>query len=324
MNHAIRIYETGGPEVLKYETISVPEPAEGEVLIRQRAIGLNFVDTYQRSGLYAVPLPFTPGMEGAGVVEKAGAGVTHFKKGERVAYASGPLGAYAEWRTMPAARVVKIPDGVTEETAAAALVKGMTVEYLLNRTYKMQAGETILFHAAAGGVGLIACQWAKTLGARVIGTAGSPEKAALAKAHGCDEVILYKRENFVERVKELTGGKGVPVVYDSVGKDTFIDSLDCLQQRGMMVSFGNASGPVDPFPPGILSSKGSLFLTRPSLWHYTADDGEYAASANTVFDMIKSGRVKVTIYRSYKLAETMQAHADLEGRKTMGSVILKT
>lgn len=321
MNYAIRIHETGGPDVLKYEKIAVPTPGPGEILIRHTAIGLNFIDVYHRSGLYPLPLPFTPGTEGAGIVEALGEGVTTLKKGDRVAYAGG-LGSYAEQRIMPANRVVKIPDGISDEIAAASMVKGMTAEYLLNRTYKVKAGEMILFHAITGGVGLIACQWAKALGATVIGTAGSAEKIELAKQHGCDHVINYKTEDFVARVKEITNGKGVPVVYDSVGKDTFMGSLDCLQPRGLMVSFGNASGPVDAFSPGTLSTKGSLFLTRPSLWHYTSDDAEYAASAEALFDMIKSGKVKITIDQRYELKNAAQAQRDLESRRTTGSSIL--
>ncbi|MGB4106476.1 MAG: quinone oxidoreductase [Alphaproteobacteria bacterium] len=321
MSHAIRIHETGGPDVLKYEEITVPPPGPGEILIRHTAIGLNFIDIYHRSGLYPLPLPFIPGTEAAGVVEALGEGVTALKKGDRVAYASGP-GSYTEQRVMPAGRVVKIPDGISDETAAAAMVKGMTAEYLLNRTYRVKRGETILFHAIAGGVGLIACQWAKSLGAIVIGTAGSAEKMEIARQHGCDHVINYRTEDFVARVKEITGGRGVPVVYDSVGKDTFMASLDCLQPRGLMVSFGNASGPVEAFSPGTLSTKGSLFLTRPSLWHYTSDDNEYAASAKALFDMIKSGKIKISIERRYQLKDAAQAQRDLETRKTTGSSIL--
>jgi NADPH2:quinone reductase len=321
MSYAIRIHETGGPDVLKYEKITVPKPGPGEILIRHTAIGLNFIDVYHRSGLYPLPLPFTPGTEGAGLVEALGEGVTTLKKGDRVAYAGG-IGSYAEQRIMPANRVVKIPDSISDEIAAASMVKGMTAEYLLNRTYKVKPGETILFHAIAGGVGLIACQWAKALGTTVIGTAGSPEKIALAKEYGCDHVINYKTEDFVARVKEITKGQGVPVVYDSVGKDTFMGSLDCLQPRGLMVSFGNASGPVDTFALGTLSTKGSLYLTRPSLWHYTSDDVEYAASAKAMFEMIKSGKVKITIDQRYELKNAAQAQRDLEERKTTGSSIL--
>ncbi len=321
MTYAVRVHETGGPDVLKYEKIEVPRPGPGEVLVRHTAIGLNFIDIYHRSGLYPLPLPFIPGTEAAGVVEQTGSGVRSLKKGDRVAYASGP-GSYTGHRVMAAGRVVKIPRGISDEIAAAAMVKGITAEYLLNRTYKVKRGDTILFHAIAGGVGLIACQWAKALGATVIGTAGSAEKIELAKQYGCDHVINYRTEDFVARVKDITGGRGVPVVYDSVGKDTFMGSLDCLQPRGLMVSFGNASGPVDAFSPGTLSTKGSLFLTRPSLWHYIADDKEYAASANALFGMIKSGKVKIMIDRRYELKNAAQAQRDLESRKTTGSSIL--
>ena len=321
MNHAIRVYQTGGPEVLKYEETSVPAPGPGEILLRHTAIGLNFIDVYFRTGLYQAPLPFTPGMEGAGVIEEIGPDVQGFKKGDRVGYAYRPIGAYAEYRVFSADRLIKIHNEVSDEQAAAALLKGMTAEYLLLRTFPVQKGQTILFHAAAGGVGLIACQWAKRLGVNVIGTVGSEEKAELAKAHGCAHVINYKTENFVERVKEITDGKGVPVVYDSVGKTTFMDSLDCLQRRGTMVSFGNASGPVDPFSPGILSAKGSLYLTRPSMNDYAADVQEYQASARALFDVIKSG-VKIPINQNYALKNIAQAHKDLEGRKTKGSSIL--
>ncbi len=319
--NAISVHKTGGPDVLQYGAIDIPTPGPDDVLIRHNAIGINFIDVYQRTGLYAMPLPFVPGQEGAGVVEEVGGNVKTLKKGDRVAYGSGPVGAYAERRIMPAARVVKIPDGISDEIAAASMVKGMTAEYLLNRTYKVKAGETILFHAIAGGVGLIACQWAKALGAIIIGTAGSPEKMKLAQSYGCDHVINYKTENFVERVKEITGGKGVPVVYDSVGKDTFMGSLDCLSPRGMMVSFGNASGPVEPFAPGILSAKGSLFLTRPSLWHYTSTPEDYAASADALFKMILSGKIKISVEQRYALKDAAQAHSDLESRKTTGSSV---
>jgi NADPH2:quinone reductase len=322
MNHAIRIHATGGPEVLTYETVDMPKPAAGEVLIRQTAIGLNFIDVYYRTGLYQMPLPFIPGMEGAGVVEDVGAGVKTLKAGDRVCYATRPLGAYVEYRTLPEDRLIKIPDDITDEQAAAALEKGMTAEYLLRRTFPVQKGQTILFHAAAGGVGLIACQWAKSLGVNVIGTVSSEEKAKLAKENGCAHVIIYSKENFVERVKEITDGKGVPVVFDSVGKDTFMGSLDCLQRRGMMVSFGNASGPVDPFPPAILSAKGSLYLTRPSMNDYTHELNEYQQSAKDLFDVMRSGAVKVPIRQRYALKNVAQAHRDLEGRKTTGSSIL--
>ncbi len=323
MSYAIRVQKAGGPEVLEYTQVETPAPGPGEVLIRQSAIGVNYIDIYQRTGLYAVPTPYTPGQEGAGVIEAVGTGVTKFKTGDRVAVASPPMGAYAEYRVINAGRAVKLPDDVSDEQAAAAMVKGMTAEYLLNRTYKVKSGETILFHAIAGGVGLIACQWAKALGAIVIGTAGSAEKCALAKEYGCDHVINYREENFVERVRDITDGKGVPVAYDSVGKDTFMASLDCLQPRGLMVSFGNSSGPVESLAPGTLSSKGSLYLTRPSLWHYTADESEYEASANALFNMIEAGKIKINASERYALKNAAQAHMDLESRKTAGSIILK-
>ncbi len=322
MSYAMRVQEYGGAEALKAEDIEVGAPGPDEILIRQSAVGLNFIDTYHRTGLYPLELPFTPGMEGAGVVEETGDNVTELKPGDRVAYASLPVGAYAEKRVMPAERVVKIPDGITDEQAAASMLKGMTVEYLLNRAYKVQPGQIILFHAAAGGVGLIACQWAKALGVTIIGTAGNAEKAELAKAHGCDHVILHRQENIVERVMDITDGKGVAVVYDSIGRDTFEDSLDCLQGRGTMVSFGNASGPVEPFAPAMLSAKGSLTLTRPTLMDYTADPDEYQASAQALFTMIESGKVKIEINQRYDLKDAAQAHRDLESRKTTGSTIL--
>jgi NADPH:quinone reductase len=321
MNHAIRVYAPGGPEVLTYEEISMPKPAPGEVLIRQTAIGLNFIDVYHRTGLYPLPAPFIPGMEAAGVVEEIGNDVKALKKGDRVGYATRPIGAYVEYRIMAEDRLIKIPDGISDEQAAAALEKGMTAEYLLHRTFPVQKGQTILFHAAAGGVGLIACQWAKSLGVTVIGTVSSEEKAKLAKENGCEHVIIYTRENFTERVREITDGKGVPVVYDSVGKTTFLDSLDCLSPRGMMVSFGNASGPVDPFPPGILSQKGSLYLTRPSMNNYTEELHEYQQSAKDLFAVMKSGAVKIDVRQKYALKDAAQAHRDLESRKTTGSSI---
>ncbi len=322
MPKAIRFHKTGGPEVLVWEDVEVGDPGPGQVRIRQHAVGLNFVDVYQRSGLYPMQLPSGTGSEGAGVVEAVGAGVTELKAGDRVAYASAPLGAYSEVRLYPADRAVKIPDGISFETAAAMMLKGMTAQYLIKRTFKVQPGMTVLWHAAAGGVGLIASQWLKTLGVTVIGTVGSDQKAALAKAHGCEHTIVYTRENFVERVKEITGGKGVPVVYDSVGKLTFMGSLDCLQPIGMMVSFGNASGAVEPFPPTILAQKGSLYLTRPTLVNYTAKREDLVACANDLFDVVKSGKVKIEIAQRYALKDAAQAHRDLEGRKTTGSTVL--
>jgi len=322
MPKAIRFHKTGGPEVLVWEDVEVGDPGAGQIRIRQHAVGLNFVDVYQRSGLYQMPLPSGTGSEGAGVVEAVGAGVTEFKPGDRVAYASAPLGSYAEARLYPADRAVKIPDGISFETAAAMMLKGMTAQYLIKRTFKVQPGMTVLWHAAAGGVGLIASQWLKALGVSVIGTVGSDAKAALAKAHGCEHTIVYTRENFVERVKEITGGKGVPVAYDSVGKLTFMGSLDCLQPLGMMVSFGNASGAVDPIAPTILAPKGSLYLTRPTLVNYTAKREDLVACANDLFDVVKSGKVKIEIAQRYALKDAAQAHRDLEARKTTGSTVL--
>ena len=322
MPKAIRFHKTGGPEVLVAEDVEVGDPGQGQIRIKQHAVGLNYLDTYHRTGLYPLPLPSGLGSEGAGVVEAVGAGVTEFKAGDRVAYASAPVGAYAEARLYPADRAVKIPEGISFETAAAMMLKGMTAQYLIKRTFKVQSGMTVLWHAAAGGVGLIACQWLKALGVKVIGTVGSDEKAALAKSHGCEHAIVYTRENFVERVKELTGGKGVPVVYDSVGKTTFMGSLDCLQALGLMVSFGNASGAVEPFPLTLLSQKGSLYITRPTLVSYTAKREDLLATANDLFEVVKSGKVKIEIAKRYPLKDSAQAHRDLEARKTTGSVVL--
>jgi NADPH2:quinone reductase len=322
MSKAIRMHQAGGPEVLQWEDIEVGAPGAGEVHIRNTAVGLNFIDIYHRSGLYPLPMPSGIGLEGAGVVEAVGSGVTDLKTGDRVAYASAPLGAYAEQRLMPADRLVKLPDGIDERTAAAMMLQGMTVQYLIRRTYKVKAGETVLFHAAAGGVGLIACQWLKHLGVTVIGTVGSDEKAELARAHGCAHTIVYTRENFVERVKEITDGAKVPVVYDSVGKDTWDGSLDCLQRMGMMVSFGNASGAVAPFSAGILSAKGSLYLTRPTLVDYTAKREDLVATAQDLFDVVRSGAVKIEINQTYPLRDAAQAHRDLVDRKTTGSTVL--
>jgi NADPH2:quinone reductase len=319
---AIRFHKTGGPEVLVWEDVEVGEPGPGQVRIRNHAVGLNYLDTYYRSGLYPLQLPVGCGSEGAGVVEAVGPGVTDLKAGDRVAYASAPIGSYAEARLYPADRTVKVPEKVSFETAAAMMLKGMTVEYLIRRTFKVQPGMTVLWHAAAGGVGLIACQWLKALGVKVIGTVGSDAKAELAKAHGAEHTIVYTRENFVERVKEVTGGKGVPVVYDSVGKLTFAGSLDCLQPFGMMVSFGNSSGPVDPVPPTLLAQKGSLFLTRPTLVTYTARREDLLASANALFEVVGSCKVKIEIEQRYPLKDAAQAHRDLEARKTTGSTIL--
>jgi NADPH2:quinone reductase len=322
MTKAIRFHKTGGPEVLQLEEVSVGEPGAGELRLRHTAIGVNFIDTYQRSGLYPMPLPAGAGNEGAGVVEAVGSGVSGIKAGDRVAYTGGTPGSYAEARLYPADRVVKIPAGISDEQAASIMLKGMTAQYLIHRTYAVKAGDTVLFHAAAGGVGLIACQWLKALGATVIGTVGSDEKAALAKSHGCDHPIVYTRENFVERVKQITGGKGVPVVYDAVGKTTWEGSLDCLRPRGMMVSFGNASGAVAPFAIGVLAQKGSLYLTRPTLVTYIASRAELEQTSQSLFDVVKSGKVKIEITGRYKLADAAQAHRDLEARKTTGCLVL--
>ncbi len=322
MTKAIRIHEAGGPEVLKYEDVDTGDVGPGEVRLKQTAIGLNFIDVYQRTGMYPIgDLPKTLGMEAAGVIEEVGDGVEGFAVGDRVAYAMG-LGAYAEERVWGTDRLVKLPDAIDDETAAAMMLQGMTAYYLLNRTYQVKAGDTILFYAAAGGVGLIACQWAKHLGATVIGCVGTQEKAELAKAHGCDHPILYRDENVPERVKEITGGEGVAVVYDSVGKDSFDDSLDCLRPFGLMVSFGSASGPVDPFNIAALGPKGSLHLTRQTLGTHTATRALLDECAGALFDMVGGGNVKINVNQTYPLAETEQAHRDLEARKTTGSTVL--
>ncbi len=322
MPHAIRIHQTGGPEVLCWEEVDVPAPAAGEATVRHQAVGLNFIDTYHRTGLYPLPLPAGIGLEGAGVVEAVGAGVSEVKVGDRVAYAGGPVGAYAEVRNIPAHRLLKLPDGIAFNTAAAMMLQGLTAAYLLRRTYRVQAGDAVLIHAAAGGVGLIACQWAKALGTTVIGTVGSPAKAELARAHGCDHVINYSTENFTQRVREITGGEGVPVVYDGVGKDTFMGSLDSLRPLGMMVAYGNASGPVPPFDVLLLSQKGSLFLTRPTIVHYTAKRADLEALGAELFDVVASGKVRIEVNQTYALKDAAQAHRDLEARKTTGSTIL--
>jgi NADPH:quinone reductase len=321
MTHAIRIHETGGPDVLRWDEIQLGKPGPGEALIRQTASGLNFIDVYHRSGLYKMPLPMVLGSEGAGVVEAIGPGVAAVKPGDRVAYAM-ERGSYAEERLIKADRLVAIPDGITDQQAAAMMLKGMTAQYLVRRIHRVKAGDTILVQAAAGGVGLIVCQWAKHLGATVIGTAGSEAKAALAKSHGADHVILYDSEDLVARVGELTGGAKVPVVYDSVGKDTFMKSLDWLRPLGMMVLFGQSSGAVAPFDPNILAGKGSLFLTRPSLGAYTASREDLVATARDLFDVVKSGAVKIEVNQTYALKDAAQAHRDLESRKTTGSTVL--
>jgi NADPH2:quinone reductase len=322
MPNAIRIHQTGGPEVLTWETVDVPAPAAGEVTVRHHAVGLNFIDTYHRTGLYPLPLPSGIGLEGAGVVEAIGAGVTEVKVGDRVAYAGGPVGAYAEVRNIPAHRLLKLPDAIAFDTAAAMMLQGLTAAYLLRRTYRVQPGDAVLIHAAAGGVGLIACQWAKALGATVIGTVGSPAKAELAKAHGCDHVINYSTENFTQRVREITGGEGVPVVYDGVGKDTFMGSLDSLRPLGMLVTYGNASGPVPPFDLLLLSQKGSLFVTRPTIMHYTAKRADLEALGAELFEVVASGKVRIEVNQTYPLKDAGQAQRDLEARKTTGSTVL--
>ncbi|MFN2349305.1 MAG: quinone oxidoreductase [Thioalkalivibrio sp.] len=323
MTHAIRIHETGGPEVMRWESIEVGDPGHGEVRLRQTAVGLNFIDVYFRTGLYPLPaMPGGLGMEAAGVVEAVGEGVDTLKEGDRVAYATPPPGAYAEARIMPAARLVKLPDNIEERTASAMMLRGMTAHYLLRRIHRVESGDTVLIHAAAGGVGLIACQWAKHLGATVIGTVGNDEKADMARAHGCEHPIVYTREDFVARVREITEGKGVDAVYDSVGKDTFMGSLDCLRPRGMMVTFGNASGPVPAFEPALLAKKGSLFLTRPTLFNYTSTPEDLNWAAGDLFEVVGSGAVKIKINQSYALKDASQAHRDLEGRKTTGSTVL--
>lgn len=323
MVKAVRIHATGGPEQMQWEDVDVGEPADGQIRVRHAAVGLNFIDVYFRSGAYPAPsLPFIPGLEAAGVVDAVGSGVTDLAPGDRVAYASPPLGAYAEARLLPADRAIRIPDGVDDQTAAAMMLKGMTAQYLLHSAYRVRSGETILFHAAAGGVGLIACQWAKHLGATVIGTVGSEEKAALAKSHGCDHPIIYTQHNFVEKVKEITDGKGVPVVYDSVGADTFMRSLDCLKPFGTMVSFGQSSGKVEPFDIGVLSAKGSLFLTRPTLMTYAAQRADLENMANELFDVVANHHVAIEVKQTYALCDAIQAHQDLEARKTVGSTVL--
>lgn len=322
MTHAIRFHQTGGPEVLSWEEVSVGAPGPGEARVKHAAVGLNFIDTYHRTGLYPLPLPSGIGLEGAGTVEAVGEGVTSLKPGDRVAYAGGPLGAYAEERLIPADRLLKLPDSIDFRTGAAMMLQGLTAAYLLRRTYPVKAGDTVLIHAAAGGVGLIACQWAKALGATVIGTVSTEAKADLARAHGCDHPILYTRENFAQRVREITGGEGVPVVYDGIGKDTWAGSLDSLRPLGMMVSFGNASGPVGLLDPLVLSQKGSLFFTRPTLMHYIAKRADLEALAGELFTMVGSGQVKIEVNQTFALKDAAAAHIALEGRQTTGSTIL--
>jgi NADPH2:quinone reductase len=323
MSKAIRVERTGGPEVLQWADMPVGQPGPGEALVRHTAIGMNFIDVYHRRGLYPLPsLPAVIGLEAAGRVEAVGPGVTEVVPGDRVAYAGGPTGAYSEARVIPSDRLVKLPDGIDDRRAAAMMLKGMTAEYLLRRTYAVKPGDAMLVHAAAGGVGLIVCQWAKTLGATVIGTVGTKDKAELANAHGCDHVIVTGEEDVVARVREITGGEGVSVVYDSVGKDTFMRSLDCLRPRGLMVSFGQASGMVPPLDISILSAKGSLFLTRPTLMTYTASREDLMASAAALFDAVLRGGVRIEVRQTYPLRDAARAHADLEARKTTGSTVL--
>jgi NADPH2:quinone reductase len=321
MPHAIRVHETGGPEVLKWEEVEISDPGPGQIRIRQEAAGLNYIDVYHRTGLYPQELPFTPGVEGAGVVEALGPGVTNVQVGDRVAY-GGPVGGYAERRLIPAERVVELPDAISSEQAAAMMLQGMTAEMLVKRVYPVKSGDTILVHAAAGGVGLILCQWAKALGATVIGTVSTDEKAELARAHGCDHPIIYTRQDFVAEVDRITDGARVAVVYDGVGKDTFMKSLDCLKRRGMMASFGNASGPVDPFDALLLARKGSLFLTRPTLYDYTLDPADLQQSARELFEVVASGKVQIEIGQRFALEDAAEAHRALEARKTSGSTVL--
>ncbi|NBC31399.1 MAG: NADPH:quinone reductase [Alphaproteobacteria bacterium] len=322
MVHAIRLHEAGGPEKLCWEEVAVGEPGPGQVRLTHAAIGLNYIDTYHRTGLYPLELPTGLGLEGAGVVTAVGPDVTDLEVGQRVAYASPPPGAYAEERLMPADRLVPLPDFITEKQAAGMMLQGMTAQYLLRRTYPVKPGDTILLHAAAGGVGLIACQWAKHLGATVIGTVGTEEKAALARAHGCDHPIIYTREDFVARVREITNGAGVPVVYDSVGRSTFMGSLDCLQPRGLLVSFGQASGSVPPLDIGALSAKGSLYLTRPILMHYTAARQELLYTATELFEVVQAGAVRIEVNQTFPLKDAAEAHRALEARQTTGSTVL--
>jgi len=322
MPFAIRIHQTGGPEAMQWDEVDVPDPGPGEVRLRHTAIGVNYIDTYHRSGLYPMPLPLMLGREAAGIVEAVGPGVTDVAVGERATYCTGGLGSYCEVRNVPAERVIKLPEGITDVQAASMMLKGLTVQYLLRRTYPLRAGDTILFHAAAGGVGQIACQWAKALNVTMIGTVGSDEKAELAKSLGCAHTINYARENFVERARALTDGKGVPVVYDGVGKDTFMGSLDCLARFGLMVLFGNASGAVTTFNPGLLAGKGSLYLTRPTLDTYAGSRNELTAMADDLFRLVGSGRIKIQPSKMFALKDAAEAHRELESRRTTGSIVL--
>jgi len=321
MVHAIRIHQSGGPEVMKWESVEVPAPGPGQVRLKQHAVGVNYIDVYQRSGLYKMPMPYVAGSEGAGEVVAVGPGVSDFKVGDRGAYA-GAIGGYAEERVMPAERLVKLPDSIDYKTGAAMMLQGMTVRYLLRQTYKVGKDTTMLLHAAAGGIGLIACQWARHLGATIIGTVSTPQKAALAKEYGATHLINYKTEDFVKRTKELTNGQGVDVVYDAVGKDTYPASLDCLKPLGLWVSFGNASGAITNFDLLLLSAKGSLYATRPSLGAYVAKRADLIANAAELFDVVGRGIVKINVNHTYALRDAAQAHRDLEARKTTGSIVL--
>jgi NADPH2:quinone reductase len=322
MTHAIRIHKAGPASVLKWQKVEIGKPKNGEILIKNTAVGVNFIDTYHRRGLYPIPMPFTPGVEGAGVIEAIGAGVTKLKIGDRVAYCSDPLGSYAEQRLFPAERAIKISGGISDEQAASMMLKGLTAAMLLKRIYKPAKGDKVLIHAAAGGVGLILCQWAKLLGATVIGTVSSRKKATLAEANGCDHPIIYTEKSFVEQVQRLTKNDGVPVVYDGVGKDTYPGSLDCLQPRGMWVTFGNASGPVPPVAPLTLMQKGSLFMTRPMLNHYITTTEELTSLARELFSVVRKGAIKIQVNQHYALKDAAKAHKDLEQRKTTGSTVL--
>jgi NADPH2:quinone reductase len=321
MPHAIRVHAVGGPEVLKWEEVDVGEPGPGQARLRQEAAGLNFIDVYHRNGLYPLPLPFTPGTEGAGIVEAVGEGVTHLQPGDRVAYA-GPTGGYAEQRLIDADRLVTLPDALSSEQAAAMMLQGMTAQMLLRSVFPVAQGDTILIHAAAGGVGLIMCQWAAALGATVIGTVGTEEKAELAREHGCAHPIVYSKQDFVAEVQRITGGEKLPVIYDSVGRDTFMRSLDCLKPRGLMVSFGQSSGAVEPFSPNVLAQKGSLYLTRPTLFTYTASPAQLQQSARELFEIVASGKVRVEVQQRFALKDAAEAHRALQGRRTTGSTIL--
>ena len=323
MSHAIVIHEPGDPEVMRWEDLSVGDPGEGEARIRHTAVGLNYIDVYFRTGLYKAPqLPFTPGMEGVGVVEAVGPGVTVVEPGDRVAYVATPPGAYCEARVLPADRLVRLPEAISDETAAAMMLKGMTSWYLLHRSYPVKAGDAVLIHAAAGGVGLIACQWAKLLGATVIGTVGTDDKAGQARAHGCDHPINYNTEDFVARVREITGGEGVAAVYDSVGKSTFMHSLDCLRVRGTLVSFGQSSGPLEPLELGVLAAKGSLYVQRPTLFHHIAARADLEAAAGSLMQQVSDGRIRIEVNHRFALREAAEAHRELEARRTTGSTVL--